>query len=395
MRIRRFEAATLAEAVAKVKSELGSDALILSTRKARRDAGLFGMLSRSVVEVTAALDREPAESASCTEAGESSVADTTVAALASSAPALRIALAPLEAKLDGLRRDIGSLRGAETPHQQVERIVADLRRELAGMVTRGAAEADPSEARLIECGIGEPVAREVAALARSLASETALSDAEALRAALTRRFDERLDPPRDDDPGRFHLFVGAPGVGKTTTLAKLAARSVRRGRATALITTDSFRIGAPEQLRTYAELLQVPFAATVSADDAAGVLGETTADQVFIDSAGRSREGDRSLAELCALRDRMAPHCRVHLVLSGPTRHSDLREQLRRFSALRPDSIILAKVDETSAWGELGNIVLDPDLPPVRWLGTGQRVPEDLEVPDPSGWSRRVLGEAA
>jgi len=218
---------------------------------------------------------------------------------------------------------------------------------------------------------------------------------EPIRDLLVRRIESRVVLPRPDSDPAVSIFVGAPGVGKTTTLAKLAAREDRSERGVSLLTTDTFRIGAEEQLRTYANLLQVPFATAGSAEEVARSLSRERGRRVFVDTAGRGRSDPRGVAELVRVRSELGPCARVHHVVSATTKEADLRNEVRRFSALRPDSLIVTKVDESDHLGDLVNLLLDEESPPLLWMGTGQRVPEDLALPEPEHLADAVLGVAA
>jgi flagellar biosynthesis protein FlhF len=216
-----------------------------------------------------------------------------------------------------------------------------------------------------------------------------------LAGALARRLDPVLLPPRDDDRAPVTIFVGPTGVGKTTTLAKLAAREQHRVGDVSLVTTDGFRIGAEDQLRTYAGLLAVPFGVARSADELAQQVGAWRGRRVLVDTAGRSRREDGPLADLCRLRERLGVRARVHLVLSATTKDADLRAELQRYAPLRPDSLIVTKLDESDGLANVANLLLDPGAPPLAWLGTGQRVPEDLAAPEPRALAEQMLEEAA
>jgi flagellar biosynthesis protein FlhF len=204
-----------------------------------------------------------------------------------------------------------------------------------------------------------------------------------------------LVPPRDDDRTPVAIFVGPTGVGKTTTLAKLAAREQHRLGDVSLVTTDTFRIGAEDQLRIYAGLLAVPFGVARSADELAQQAKGWRGRRVLVDTAGRSRRDPGPLADLCRLRERLGIRARVHLVLSATTKDVDLRAEVERYAPLRPDSLIFTKLDESDSLANVANLLLDSGAPPLAWLGTGQRVPEDLAFPEPRSLAEQMLAAAA
>ncbi len=181
--------------------------------------------------------------------------------------------------------------------------------------------------------------------------------------------------------GGVAAVIGPTGVGKTTTVAKLAARfCLRNGnRHLALISTDSFRIGAQEQLHDYARILDVPVRAATDADQLNAALN-AFADKrlVLIDTAGMSQQ-DAGLGEQLSML--VSGHKNVHcfLTLSATTQRSSLALAIDAYSAARPDACILTKVDETASLGGVFSALIQSRLP-LAFTADGQRVPEDLHV---------------
>ncbi len=181
--------------------------------------------------------------------------------------------------------------------------------------------------------------------------------------------------------GGVAAVIGPTGVGKTTTVAKLAARfCLRNGnRHLALISTDSFRIGAQEQLHDYARILDVPVRTATDADQLNAALN-SFADKrlVLIDTAGMSQH-DAGLGEQLSML--VSGHKNVHcfLTLSATTQRSSLALAIEAFSAARPDACILTKVDETASLGGVFSALIQAQLP-LAFSTDGQRVPEDLHV---------------
>ncbi|MCH7866279.1 MAG: flagellar biosynthesis protein FlhF [Myxococcales bacterium] len=404
MHVRRFEASTTAEAVRQIREELGDDALILSVRKIRRDHGMFGLFSKAAVEVTASVDRqvrrgEPAYNSSSVI--DAQAEDGSNIKLPGSDSLLtRAALAPLESELKLLRAELRTLHAG---HAEDDGAVRDeleaLRRMLAengGWGASGARSGVPGFAGALgRSGLSMRHLERIAATAKELATEGQTSLELAYREALAARIEERIVIPRSDRPERVELFVGAPGVGKTTTLAKIAAQEDERDDRVSLMTTDTFRIGAEEQLRTYADLLQVSFATAVSPRAVGDCVKQWGNRRILIDSAGRGRSDRAAMGELLEIRRTLGSQAMVHLVLSAETKEADLREQVRRYAPLHPDSIIVTRMDESDHWADVANVLLDETTPPLMWLGTGQRVPEDLMLPDSRDLAEQLLEEAA
>jgi flagellar biosynthesis protein FlhF len=189
-------------------------------------------------------------------------------------------------------------------------------------------------------------------------------------------------PVTDDDiltQGGVVALVGPTGVGKTTTVAKLAARySLRHGsKRVALVTTDCYRIGAHEQLRTYGRILDVPVRVTSDETELRTVL-QSLADKslVLIDTAGMGQR-DLRLSEHLALINSGLPRIRTYLVLGATAQMSGMEEIVSAFQGAKLTGCIATKVDETTRLGGLLSVVIDKHLP-VAYLSDGQRVPEDL-----------------
>ena len=409
MHIRRFEAASLLEAVRQVKQELGPDAVVLSSRRTRRDGGWFGLFGRPVVEVTAAVDRD------VRRAPEADPAPRVVADPSWRDLQLTKALIdPLEAELRELRRRVEELARPSAAQAELLRELREARRLASALLREAKAPAPESceaqlFARLREAGIGSgPAAllgREALARAAERPAAPATPDGDAAAAPssaesfveeiLAEKLDRRLEPLRPDAATQAEIVVGPPGVGKTTTIAKLAARASADDRPPAIVTTDVLRIGPELQLRGLAERLGVPFDAATSARELLRKVSALRGHRIWVDTAGCGPGDVQALLELLRARELLGPRARVHLALSATAKTDDLGLALERYKPLRPDSLILTRIDESRRLGNVADLVLDDDAPPLSWVTNGQRVPEDLWLPDPRTLASLVLGGAA
>ena len=174
------------------------------------------------------------------------------------------------------------------------------------------------------------------------------------------------------------LICGATGAGKTTTLAKVAAHFVlEQNLKGALITADTYRISAVEQLKKYAEILGLPVEVVYSAADLRKAIARhRSKDFILVDTAGRSQYNEFQMDELKEL---LAAHPRMekHLVVSATTKEEDVAEIMKRFSVCKPDRIIFTKTDETRTIGMVLNLLAGGDLP-LSFLSNGQSVPDDI-----------------
>jgi flagellar biosynthesis protein FlhF len=243
---------------------------------------------------------------------------------------------------------------------------------------------DSAVARLLASGLERE-------LAESAVSRIAPSD---MRGASMRELERGLTHQLEtltvgDEPfARVEVFIGPPGVGKTTTVAKIAAQErARHGRPPGLIGADAFRAGAVEQLRTLASIIGAPFrvARTLEELDEAMSGGRTP---LLVDTAGRSpRDGGiRELRRLLGNRRGV----RTHLVLAGDTSAASARRILDAYDDVQPDRLVISKVDEAESLSPLLGVLSERRIP-VSYITTGQRVPEDLERATPATLARALI----
>jgi len=187
------------------------------------------------------------------------------------------------------------------------------------------------------------------------------------------------------------VFIGPTGVGKTTTIAKLAADfKLRGGKRIGLITADTYRIAAVEQLRKYAQIMDVPLEVVLPGELARAVDRSRQLDIVLVDTAGRSQRDDLKMNQLRQLLASVKPH-EVHLVLSATCSHRVLGNVLDRFGCFDVDKIVLTKLDEAAAYGGVLDILSKVDKG-LSYVTTGQDVPDDIEVADAGHIARLILG---
>lgn len=396
MHIKRFEADTLDEALEAVRTTLGPDALILSSRTITRARGVFGLLARSGVEVQAALERGR-------PSGPTLALDSRPAFQSEPGRGSGALESELRSLLAGLREEIAVLRLRESFEEEIRSELRGLRAALArsgasaveaaqGVRRRESLEGEMAE--LVDAGLDPVHARTLVDQQVDEARQTPGS-ARRLDRILFDRIEARLAPPRPDGAHRIRMLVGPPGSGKTTTLAKLAGRSEEGEREVALVSLDPFRIGAREQLHAFAGLLDSPYCALSSPAELDAVARREPRRAILVDTAGRSPADAAYLASLDALDPALRAATSIELVVDATARTDVARAQLRRFAALRPDRLILTKLDECDSLAPVVNLLLDERCPPVCWLGTGQRVPEDLEVAEPARFWTSLARRAA
>lgn len=191
------------------------------------------------------------------------------------------------------------------------------------------------------------------------------------------------------------LFIGPTGVGKTTTIAKIASSySMDEKKRVALLTADTYRIAAAEQLRTYANILEVPFRVIYTEEEFAGAVSDFSEfDYIFVDTTGHSHQNDEQIDKLHkmleAIRGKAEYQC--FLVLSAVTKYRDLLKIAEKYSSITEYQLIFTKLDETNSLGNLLNVKLQTDTP-IAYVTCGQNVPDDIESFNPQKTVKSLLG---
>lgn len=253
--------------------------------------------------------------------------------------------------------------------------------------------------KLLEQDVARELADRLAADIRDELSPAELTEPHIVRQAVLRRLESLLpaDPsaviPGKTPDGRPHTIalIGPTGVGKTTTVAKLAAAfRLRHGKRVALLTTDTYRIAAVDQLRTYADIIGVPIkVATDPAQAAAALQSLADHDIILVDTAGRSPADQPRLDELRAFLDAARPH-QTHLVLSSVASEAAMLRTADRFAELKPSRVIFTKLDEAASLGVLLNVAARLNTC-LSFVTTGQEVPDDIEPSRPDRLARLIL----
>ena len=255
--------------------------------------------------------------------------------------------------------------------------------------------------RLLESSVSRDIADQIIGAVRDELTPTELLDSSIIRTTVLRHIaglipvaDALPAAPRSADARRGPLviaLVGPTGVGKTTTIAKLAATyKLRRGNSVALITSDTYRIAAVDQLRTYAGIIGLPMKVVLTPTEMTSAVNAlSNHDVILIDTAGRSQFNHDRIHELSEFLSAAHPS-EVHLVLSTTASEDVLLKTAESFAAVRPNRVILTKLDEAVNFGVVVNVArrLDTQL---SFITTGQEVPDHLEQGHPDRLARMVL----
>ncbi|TWT83083.1 Flagellar biosynthesis protein FlhF [Planctomycetes bacterium CA13] len=352
MHIRTFRAASLQDALEEIRNQMGTDASVLHTRQVRD--GWMGWLGRTYVEVTA-----------------------------------------------GLR----GVDDAKTPDDSIPQ--ADAEVPVTVPIRSGYMQAEPTfpgpfegfREQLIDAGVSPKTA--LRWLKSTESFTVGLGDSinepwmDHLQRSIAREL--RIGGPIRTQPGAKHIvaLVGPTGVGKTTTIAKLAAGfRIQERRRVGLVTIDTFRIAAVQQLEAYAEIMDLPMEVVENPSQmqpAIERLGDV--DLVLLDTAGRSPSSDARIDQLVELL-RMAQPDETHLVMAATSSSSTIQSVLKGFAPAHPTAAILTKLDEaTSTAGVLSAITASDDFAgiPLSYLTNGQQVPDDIQVASAEPLLSRLL----
>ncbi len=369
MRVKRFVADTIQEAIALVKADFGQEAVILHTKKIRKK-GIFGLFKRSKVEVIAATEgrslgrRQPPARATLGD----------VAARTRTESAATTELAKVREELDAIKRAINA-RASDAPPFSPAVLAL--------------------EEALLEQEVDEDLVREVLSAVWARRRTEQSDDRDWVRSEVRKVLTAGIvcsDPWGLADDKRVHCLVGPTGVGKTTTIAKLAANySLLAQKRVALVTVDTYRIAAVDQLKTYAEIIGTPVdVAFTPAELKAAIDRRSDYDLILVDTAGRSQKNKMQMAELRAFLD-VIDDPLVHLVISGTTRTRDMIDIVERFGQFPITHLIVTKLDETSCYGILYNLCRLTGLP-LSYVTNGQSVPDDIEVAESERIADFILG---
>lgn len=440
MKVKKFRGESFQDAIAQVKRELGNDAIIMGT-ETKREPGKYGLYNKTVIEVTAAaetydsppapsgnfravVDEDDANSFGVTSrtsfgsAGLSSIvkpfsrkarlttpppqtaSQTGEAAVRAEPQAAEIDVAqvisPIQEDLTEIRSiladNIASQRQWNASNQvRYKEEINQLREELIGMRRKmddlvttapsvGTVNLPDVLARyhehLRKHGLNESVSRVVLGKINTKGQVTE----SIVKGELSRTLPEsqRIDMDTTSGP-KVVALVGPTGVGKTTTIAKLASLwSIREKKRVAIVSSDTYRIGAYAQIKTFADIMKVPCVNVTQLDQLDAVLEKLKdRDLIFIDTYGCSPSDSKRLGELRDAITNSRFEIEPHLVLSATTSSRDLVDITSHFSGLSPKRLIFTKLDETRYYGGIYETVYRSQLG-MSYVGIGQNVPDDV-----------------
>lgn len=408
MIIKKFTGKTEAEATEAAKKELGSGLVVMNVREVKKK-GLFSFLSPKQIEVTAALEDETPQrpvgnsSLNRTETAEPDTAKTI---------SVRNSTENIEKKLDSLQTLLESqlnsrpVSGSPDKAAETQKDVPDSEPEAAAEKQEEKEdEQNPEQDKFIRLLYNKMLDNEM----DEKYVNNILEDASRTKKAdlpfdyllaniyqkMVLKFGKSEGITPSEDGPKIVWFIGPTGVGKTTTIAKLAGKyCVEDKKKVALLTADTYRIAAAEQLRTYANILETPFRVIYTPEELQTAVDDYwDCDYIFIDTAGRSHQNADQLEkmkEMVAGLKRPEDY-QVFLVLSATTKYRDLQRIADCYGKIAKFELIFTKLDETEAVGNLLNMKLYTDAP-IAYVTCGQNVPDDMEMFNPQKTVKQILG---
>lgn len=408
--LRTFEAPTIFEAYTRLKQELGEDAVIISTKNIKK-GGILGFWGQKVVQITATNKPRQAAKRMKKESSASTTAATLKRTYQNSAPPL-----PLKkefqnkenGKQDTLQttqvavHSISKQLEASTTSSDLKAEIAEIRKMFQEIQSAGRyrhwpnlpPEFQKAYEKLQSFNIHEDIARALIHRWRDQYPDYKKGDRVDV-SLLEHYISEMLVPagPIQLNKNRATtvMFIGPTGVGKTTSIAKLAAlHKIREEKKVALITVDTYRIAAVEQLRTYADLIGVPFkVVSTPAELQSAVQSFKDKDLIMVDSAGRSPRNKEKMKELHDF-VQAANADETHLVLSTSVNNDVIQDTMDRFKDFNVSKLLLTKLDEAVHYGMILSIISKTQKP-IGYITVGQEVPDDIEVASTKRLSRLIL----
>lgn len=401
MRVKRFTGENISDTMGKIKRELGLEAVILQTRQIK-EGGFLGFFTKTKVEITAAVEDKPITASPVIEETKYTVNNDDIQRAYDAYREKEVEFANANRKLNRETDPPSAEVIIENTGSELKEM-HDILKEIKGHITKKQEDKvmtpEPLgkwSTLLIQRGISTELATHIINMIKDNVAEKNEQDDDIIYKKIKKQIIEYCKNTEIIRPKKTKslvvALVGPTGVGKTTTIGKLAAGfSIIERRKVALITADTYRVAAVEQLKTFGEIIGVPVEVVMTPDSLQDAI-ERHKDKelVFIDTAGRSPHHDLHMSELEAFLLKGKPDMTM-LVMSVTTNVADQIMVFEKFKEISTH-LIFTKLDESYRTGSLLDVIVKTNLP-IAYFTNGQNVPDDIDAATPEKLARCVLGE--